>query len=70
MINPISIAIKLAGIVAAGAALGAGWHLGTYLGDVALGEKTIDWPSLETLFGARDAEEPLWKRKFGPISEG
>ena len=70
MIHPLMIPVKIAGLVVAGLAFGAGWKVGAFIGDVAAGEKTVEWPSLEGVFGSCEAEEPLWKRKFGPVSEG
>jgi hypothetical protein len=67
MINPIALSVKLGGLVVAGLALSAGWHLGNYIADVATGEKTVEWPSFENVFGPTEAQEPLWKRKFDPI---
>lgn len=68
MFNPISITLKIGGIVGAGIALAAGWRIGEFIADVATGDKTVEWPSLENVLGAFKAEEPLWKRKFGPVS--
>lgn len=68
MFNPISISLKIGGIVGAGIALAAGWWVGELIADIATGEKTVGWPSVGNLLEAFKPEEPLWKRKFGPVS--
>ncbi len=66
--NPLWIPVKLAGLLAAGVALGAGWRLGGFLGDLATGDRTVDLSTLKGFFDAKPDAEPLWKRKFGPVS--
>ena len=59
----------LGGLAASGLALWGGWKLGTYLGEVALGEKELPWEKLADLLKEKQAEEPLWKRRFSPVSK-
>ncbi len=68
--NIIPVPIKLMGSLAAsGLALWGGWTLGSYLGEVALGEKELPCRKLRAFLKGEDAEEPLWQRKFSPISD-
>jgi hypothetical protein len=60
-----SAPIKLLCLAAAGLAIAFGWKLGCYLGDLATGEKELPWPDI---LKPADPPEPLWKRKFSPIS--
>ena len=58
------------GLAATALALWGGWMLGTYLAEVALGERDFPWEDPADKGNARDAEVPLWKRKLSPISGG
>jgi len=69
MIRPFPIPVPLVGFAAAGIALGVGWQLGSYLGAVVLGERTIDWSPLKRAFQEKKQEEHLWRREFGKISQ-
>lgn len=67
--NPILLPMKAVGWAAAGVAAGlAGWKLGVYLAEVALGEKESPVDVISKYFEELQGEEPLWKRKFEPIS--
>jgi hypothetical protein len=59
--------IKLVGWAAAGLAFAAGWKLGSYVGDLATGEKKIEWP-VPGIWMGKEEPEPLWKRKFSRIT--
>ena len=56
------------GLAATALALWGGWMLGTYLAEVALGERDFPWGEPADTGNARDAGIPLWKRKFSPVS--
>jgi hypothetical protein len=69
MTNPLLLPIRTLGWAAAGLAAGvAGWKLGVYLAEVALGEKESPLDSVSRLFDELKPEDPLWKRKFDPVS--
>lgn len=59
--------IRLLGWAAAGMAFAAGWKLGSYVGELATGEKKLEWPD-SGILTRREEPEPLWKRKFSRIS--
>lgn len=68
MTKLISFQIKLLGVAAAGLTFAAGWKFGSYLGDLATGEKKFEWPSVPDLVKRGEASQPLWKRKFSRIT--
>ena len=69
MANPLFLPIKALGWAAAGFAVGAaGWKLGVYLAEVALGEKESPVDRASKIIDDLKSNEPLWKRKFEPIS--
>lgn len=59
--------IKLLRWAAAGLAFAAGWKLGSYVGELATGEKKLKWSDSGMLMRKEDPE-PLWKRKFSRIT--
>lgn len=63
----ISAPIKILGLAAVGLAFAVGWKLGSYVGDLATGEKTFPWPDAD-IFKPREQREPLWKRQFSRIT--
>jgi hypothetical protein len=69
MVHPALFGLKLLAWAAAGMALGAGWKLGCYLVDMAMGgPESGHW--FECPEGEKESEEePLWKRKFSKVSE-
>jgi hypothetical protein len=69
MLSLAKLPFKLAGALAEGLAFYAGWSLGSYLAEVAFGDKEFPWPACDSS-SANDRKEPLWKRKFSPVSEG
>jgi len=71
MSNPLFLPLKVFGW-AFGAAVAAagGWKLGCYLAEVVTGEREPPWSCFEAGPPREDEEpEPLWKRKFSPVSE-
>ncbi len=69
MIRPLPIPVSITGFAVAGLALGAGWKLGCFLGDLATGDRTIDWSPIKGVFQKLQTEEPLWKRQFNKVTE-
>jgi hypothetical protein len=69
MIRPIPSPVSIFGWALAGLAFGAALKLGSYLGDLVTGDRSIDWTPAKDLFEMRQTEEPLWKRQFGKVSE-
>ena len=55
-------------LVSAGMAFWGAWTLGSYLGDVALGRKDPPWKRIADILEEYERQEPLWKRRFTPIS--
>ncbi len=69
MANPLLFPLKTLGWAAAGLAAGAaGWKLGVYLAEVALGEKESPLDRVSQMLDELKPQEPLWKRKFEPVS--
>jgi hypothetical protein len=69
MANPILLPMKALGWAAAGFVAGtAGWKLGVYLAEVALGEKESPLDRVSQVLDGLKPQDPLWKRKFEPIS--
>ena len=68
MTKLIGFQAKLLGMAAAGLMFAAGWKLGSYLGDLATGEKEFEWPRVPDLMKRGEASQPLWKRKFSRIT--
>lgn len=69
MVNPVFLSIRLLGLAATGIALGAGWKLGTYLVDCAMGDTKAN-EAIERLKGSVSGEkDPIWKRKFSRVSD-
>jgi hypothetical protein len=70
MIHSALVPVKLLGWAATGLALGVGWKVGGYLADLAL-DKDKRAEFLKCFSCEEEAPpEPLWKRKFTPVSEG
>jgi hypothetical protein len=68
MSNLIMLPVRWPGLAIAGLALGVGWKLGCYIGDVATGERTVNWQPLVDLVKKAQGPEPLWKRQFSKVS--
>jgi len=65
--------LKMIGFMAAGLALGIGWKVGSYIVDTVKNDEDINnfAESLKDSYKAwvfEERGEPLWKRKFGPLS--
>jgi hypothetical protein len=69
MTGIILFPVKLLGLAAAGVAVGVGWKVGSYLGDVVIGERELKLPQVLDRFRKDDSPEPIWKRKFSRVSE-
>lgn len=64
--------LKVVGLIGAGAALGVGWKLGSYLVDAAMADENVKrfFRDLGCACSESDAQEqgePLWKRKFEKV---
>jgi len=69
MAGPLLLPVKLLGWAAVGAALAAGWKLGSYIVDRVLAdEKMCSFLDRMKEKEATEAE-PLWKRKFSKVSQ-
>lgn len=60
--------VKLFGWAAVGAALAAGWKLGSYLLEAAMGDESACSVSRRSKEKEAGKEEPLWKRRFSKVS--
>jgi hypothetical protein len=61
--------IKIVGLVAAGAALGMGWKLGSYIFKTVAADENVtkfteDFKSKYCSWMGQEESEPLWKRRF------
>lgn len=69
MTGVILFPLKLLALAAAGVAVGVGWKVGAYLGDVVTGEKEFAAPHVLDQLRQEGGCEPLWKRKFSKVSD-
>jgi hypothetical protein len=69
MIRPLPLPVSMIGFAVAGLALGAGWKLGCFLGDLATGDRTIDWTPIKEVFRKRETEESLQKPEITGATE-
>lgn len=60
----------LLGVAAAGLALWGGWMLGTYLAEKVVGESGPSGGMAGSQPEEAGSAEPLWQRKFSPVSGG
>jgi len=69
MAIPALLPLKILGWAAAGIAMGAGWRVGTYLVDTAMGDSRVKELVERLKCGCGGEATPLWKRQFTRFSE-